>query len=316
MALALLMLGNGILGGALALRAVGAGQSEIAIGIFMAAHFVGFFIGSVNASTLIIRVGSIRAFAAFASLISAIGVAHLLSDNLPLWVLLRFIYGYCFAATASLWKVGSTTTLCRQHAAFIGRLWRGIHRRIGLKSVSRRLFAANQLNAVVVSSIIVSLSLVPMALSGILREPRLSVSRRLKISALWRSTPIGVVGALICGTVFSSLLSLGHVYASLSGFSREQIAFFMAMIILAAVFLQFPLGWVSDRMDRRYVIATATVAAATAAAVLAGGGNDITAQYVWAMVLGGFFIPLYSLCLARANDEVGDNSLLSTAARY
>ena len=65
----------------------------------MAAHFVGFFIGSVNASTLIIRVGSIRAFAAFASLISAIGVAHLLSDNLPLWVLLRFIYGYCFAAT-------------------------------------------------------------------------------------------------------------------------------------------------------------------------------------------------------------------------
>ena len=79
------------------------------------------------------------------------------------------------------------------------------------------------------------------------------------------------------------------------------------------MFLQFPLGWVSDRMDRRYVIATATVAAATAAAVLAGGGNDITAQYVWAMVLGGFFIPLYSLCLARANDEVGDNSLLSTA---
>ena len=77
--------------------------------------------------------------------------------------------------------------------------------------------------------------------------------------------------------------------------------------------MQFPLGWVSDRMDRRYVIATATVAAATAAAVLAGGGNDITAQYVWAMVLGGFFIPLYSLCLARANDEVGDNSLLSTA---
>ena len=314
MALALLMLGNGILGGALALRAVGAGQSEIAIGIFMAAHFVGFFIGSVNASTLIIRVGSIRAFAAFASLISAIGVAHLLSDNLPLWVLLRFIYGYCFAATGVIvesWLNNHALPTTRGRLlAVYGVVSTGA---LGLSQLAVGFSPPTNLTLFVVSSIIVSLSLVPMALSGILREPRLSVSRRLKISALWRSTPIGVVGALICGTVFSSLLSLGHVYASLSGFSREQIAFFMAMIILAAVFLQFPLGWVSDRMDRRYVIATATVAAATAAAVLAGGGNDITAQYVWAMVLGGFFIPLYSLCLARANDEVGDNSLLSTA---
>lgn len=314
MALALLMLGNGILGGALALRAVDAGQNEIAIGVFMAAHFVGFFIGSVNASTLIIRVGSIRAFAAFASLISAIGVAHLLSDNLPLWILLRFIYGYCFAATGVIvesWLNNHALPTTRGRLlAVYGVVSTGA---LGLSQLAVGFSPPTNLTLFVVSSIIVSLSLVPVALSGILREPRLSVSRRLKISALWRSTPIGVAGALICGTVFSSLLSLGHVYASQSGFSREQIAFFMAMIILAAVFLQFPLGWVSDRMDRRYVIAAATMAAATAAAVLAGGGNGITAQYVWAMVLGGFFIPLYSLCLARANDEVGDDSLLSTA---
>ena len=224
----------------------------------MAAHFVGFFIGSVNASTLIIRVGSIRAFAAFASLISAIGVAHLLSDNLPLWVLLRFIYGYCFAATGVIvesWLNNHALPTTRGRLlAVYGVVSTGA---LGLSQLAVGFSPPTNLTLFVVSSIIVSLSLVPMALSGILREPRLSVSRRLKISALWRSTPIGVVGALICGTVFSSLLSLGHVYASLSGFSREQIAFFMAMIILAAVCfcsfrsVGFPTAWTGAMSSQR-----------------------------------------------------------------
>ena len=312
-ALALLMLGNGILGGALALRATAAGENETAVGLFMAANFVGFFAGSFNVANLIIRVGGIRAFAAFASIISAIGVTHLLSDSLLLWILLRFVYGYCFAATGVIvesWLNNHALQETRGRLlAVYGVISTGA---LALSQFAIGFSSPSNFTLFVVSSILVSLSLVPVAISGVLQEPRLAVFRRLKIRTLWQTTPIGTVGALSCGMVFSSLLSLGHVYASKSGFNLEQIAIFMALAILAAVFSQFPLGWLSDRMDRRYVVAMAAAMATIAALMLSGGGG-IVSQCLWAMMLGGFSIPLYSLCLARANDEIGDDSLLSTA---
>ena len=269
------------------MRAVGAGQSEIAIGYLWRLILSAFYRFGKRINANYSR-RSIRAFAAFASLISAIGVAHLLSDNLPLWVLLRFIYGYCFAATGVIvesWLNNHALPTTRGRLlAVYGVVSTGA---LGLSQLAVGFSPPTNLTLFVVFIIIVSLSLVPMALSGILREPRLSVSRRLKISALWRSTPIGVVGALICGTVFSSLLSLDMcmpAYRVLVGAN----CIFYGDDILAAVFLQFPLGWVSDRMDRRYVIATATVAAATAAAVLAAAATTLPHNMFGAMVLEDF----------------------------
>jgi MFS family permease len=312
-AAALLALGHGLLGSVLALRALGAGEDAGANGFFKSAHFVGLLLGAATCQSMIFRVGRIRMFAAFASLISAISVAHLLIEGVVAWAALRLAHGYAYAVIVVVvesWLNGHAVAQTR------GRLL-AIYGIVSMSALGAGQLLLNvappsEFSLLVLSSILISLSLLPVALAGPQREPAILAAGRLSLWRVWRKFPLEAAGALILGMVFSSLLALGPVYARDMDFSRGEIAIFMAAPLLASVVIQFPLGWLSDRMDRRYIILFSSLVAAMAAAMLTTEGS-FWQRCALSLLLGGFFIPLYSLCLARANDKIGEQSLLATA---
>ena len=313
-AVALLSLGHGLLSSALTLRALGAGEDSSGVGIFMSAHFIGLLVGATTCQKMIMRVGRIRVFAAFASLMSVVSLVHLVVDNLIAWSLLRFMHGYCFAAIGVVVESWLNGHALPQTRGRILALY-GVVSTLALGGGQLLLNFAppSGFALLVLSSALASLSLLPIALTGTRREPiKISSVPRLPLAQMWRLSPLGVTGAVISGAVFASLLALGPVYGRDLGFSRSEIALFMAAPLVSSVIFQFPLGWLSDQIDRRYVIIGAAGCAALAAAGLLMGGV-FWQQWGLALLLGGFFLPLYPLCLSRANDEIGDSALLATA---
>ena len=306
---ALLASGNSLLGTLISLRADDEGLMADRIGFLMMAYFIGYFLAPFTVIPLIVGIGRIRAFAAFASLISVVALAHTLSFNEWWWWLLRFVHGYsfsCIGIVVESWLVGHAVTATRGRllaiysmvtmlAAGGGQLMLGLS-----MEIKTTLF--------IVISILASLSLVPVTMSRRSEAPMTIDYQRVSLATLWRQSPVGFMGAVTCGLVFSAFLAMIPLYARDNGLGGANLAQFLAAGTFASVLLQYPLGWLSDRTDRRIVIILASFCAAVCAIFLSGSPTLIAIIF-----FSGFTFPLYALCISRANDEIGEKSLLSTA---
>ena len=298
----LLMVGNGIQGTLLGIRGGIEGFSTFEMSIVMSAYFMGFLGGSRLAPELIRRVGHIRVFAALASLISAILILYpTLTDPIS-WTLGRVLIGFCFSGvyvTAESWLNNAATNETRGQALSLYM----VTQMAGIVSAQGLLLIADPAGFVlfIIPSVLVSISFAPILLS-VSPTPAFDTTKPMKLVDLVRTSPTGTIGVFLMGGVFSALFGMASVFGTAAGLSVPQISGFIATIYLGGLLLQFPIGWLSDRMDRRTLILAAAAVGGTAASAAMAVGHSYSALLTAGFVIGGMSNPLYALLLAYTND--------------
>lgn len=308
-------LGNGLQGTLVAIRAGLEGFSEEAIGAIMSAYFVGYMIGSVIAPNFVQRVGHIRTFAVMASIASAATLAHVLIITPLYWWIFRAINGFCIAGLAVViesWLNGHAAPENRgQILSIYGLIAVGA---IGLGHLLLNIADPHSFFLFCLASIVISLSLVPVSLTRS-APPSLPGLSHFNLPYLFKVTPLGVVGMVITGLTMSAFAGMGPTFAQSIGMDTTGISFFMTFIMLGTVIMQWPIGRLSDKIDRRAVIALAALAnALVCLGFIIGSSTDLTFLLPLAFLLGGFGQPLYALCSAHANDIIETDEILSTAS--
>ncbi|TCP63288.1 putative MFS family arabinose efflux permease [Rhodovulum bhavnagarense] len=298
----LLMVGNGIQGTLLGIRGGIEGFSTFEMSLVMSAYFVGFLGGSRLAPGLIRRVGHIRVFAALASLISAVLILYPALAHPISWTIGRVLIGFCFSAvyvTAESWLNNSVTNETRGQALSLYM----IVQMAGIVSAQGLLLVADPGGFIlfIIPSVLVSISFAPILLS-VSPTPAFETTKPMSLRELVRISPTGAVGMFLMGGVYSALFGMASVFGTEAGMSVAEISGFIAAIYIGGLLFQFPIGWLSDRMDRRTLIvaAAATGGAASAAAMAVGG--SFAALAVAGMLVGGMSNPLYALLIAYTND--------------
>ena len=310
----LLMIGNGLQGTVLGVRGEAEGYSGVTLGLIMSAYFIGFLGGTQVAPKLLRRVGHVRVFAALASLISAAFILFAALVDPIAWFLLRVLVGFCFSGVyvvAESWlnDGASNETRGQTMSAYVTAQMLGIVIAQGLLNVAD----PNQYELFVIMSVLVSVSFAPILLSSS-PVPMFEATRRMSVKRLIEASPLGCVGMFLLGVIFACQFGMGAVYAAERGLSTLEISIFIGTIYVGGVVCQPPIGWISDRMDRRLLIAILTLTGAAACLIVPITGGSFTALVVAAFILGATSNPLYSLLVAYVNDYLEHEDMASASA--
>ncbi|MGC9417591.1 MAG: MFS transporter [Rhodovulum sp.] len=309
----LLMVGNGIQGTLLGIRGGIEGFSTFEMSIVMSAYFAGFLGGSRLAPELIRRVGHIRVFAALASLISAVLILYPALTDPIAWTIGRVLIGFCFSAvyvTAESWLNHAATNETRGKALSLYM----IVQMAGIVSAQGLLLIADPAGFIlfIIPSVLVSISFAPILLS-VSPTPAFETTKPMSLIALVRTSPTGAVGIFLLGGVFSALFGMSSVYGTNAGLSVPEISGFIATVYLGGLLLQYPIGWLSDRMDRRTLILAAAATGGAAAGAAMALGDEFAALLVAAFLIGGMSNPLYALLIAYTNDYLDPDDMAAAS---
>ena len=298
----LLMVGNGLQGTLIGVRASIEGFSTLQLSAVTSAYFLGFLGGSIAAPGIISRVGHVRVFAALASFISATLILYPVIPIFWAWVVLRILIGFCFSGvyvTAESWLNNSATNNTRGQilSLYIIVQMAGLVAGQALLNIG----APEGYLLFIAASVLVSISFAPILLS-ITPTPAFEATKPMSIKELFSTSPLGCVGMFFLGGVFSAQFGMAPVFGTNAGLTLSEISIFVAAFYIGAMVFQFPIGWLSDRMDRRILI-VATSAVGFIAAISAVMVEDIFIVFVVsAFFIGGMSNPLYSLLIAYTND--------------
>ena len=313
--IALIMLGNGLQSTLLGVRATLEGFGTATTGLVMTGYFLGFLAGSVVVPRLVGNVGHIRVFAAVASLASASTLLHTVFVTPASWFLIRVVTGFCFAGlfvVAESWINDAATNRTRGQLLSVYMIM--VFGGVGSGQLLLNLADPRGFELFVVVSVLVSVALIPITLS-VGRAPAFEAPESTSMRTLFRASPLGVAGAFLIGIAHSALFAMGPVFATEIGLPVDRTALFIAAALFGGLILQWPIGWLSDRFDRRRVIVVATWIA-TGSSVAAGmGGVDSYAMLIaFTALLGGTSMPLYSLCSAHTNDHLTPRQIVAASA--
>jgi MFS family permease len=312
--LALLMLGAGLQGTLLGVRATLEGFPTATIGVVMSFYYLGYLLGTTTAPRLIRKVGHIRVFAALAAVASAAAVSQATFVTPAAWALTRLISGICFAgiyvvAESSLNERATSATRSRLLAVYMVVIY------LGLGSGQFLLLLSDPRSPApfMLISALISLAMVPMVLSA-QASSVVAARRTIRYGDLYRQSPVGVLAVIVSGLITSIIFSIGPVYARLSGLDSTGIATFMAISIFAGVASQYPIGALADRLDRRVVIAAVCTASAVFAAGLAIFTDIPRSLFILLSALfSGLVLTIYSLGLSHVNDRIEAGQMVAVS---
>ncbi|MFL2794893.1 MAG: MFS transporter [Paracoccaceae bacterium] len=297
-----LQLGNGLQGTLLSVRGELENFSTFEMSLVMSAYFVGFLGASRLVPELIRRVGHVRVFAALASFISAVLILYPLLVNPWVWTGGRVIIGFCFCGvyiTAESWLNNAATNENR------GKLLSSymVVQMAGIVVAQLLLLIGDPggFELFVLISVLVSISFAPILLS-ITPTPAFEATKPMSIKELFSTSPLGCIGMFFLGGIFSAQFGMAPVFGTKAGLSLSEISSFVAAFYIGAMVFQFPIGWLSDQMDRRILIVVTSAIgfiAALSAILLEGSFLILVGS---AFFIGGMSNPLYSLLIAYTND--------------
>ena len=299
-----IMLGNGMHFTLIGLRGAIEGFSASELAIVASGYFLGFLSGARLTPGMIKRVGHVRVFAALGSFMSAGLIAFPLLTDPILWTLLRVLVGFCMSGiyvTAESWLNASATNETRGKvlSAYMIAQTLGIIGAQGLLTLGEAATAGLFIGA----SILVSISFGPILLS-VTPTPAADVTRPMPLKTLFKGSPLGTVGIFLLGTIYATQSGMGAVYGTQVGMSANEISLFIAMLFGGALLLQVPIGWLSDRMDRRTLILGCSALGAAFCILGWINGGSVVLLMGAAFLTGGVTTPLYALILAYTNDAL------------
>jgi len=303
--LGLLMLGNGLQGTLLGLRASLEGFPTTTTGLVMTGYFAGYVLGSLVVPALIRNVGHVRVFAALAAIASAAVLLHAVFVQPLPWFAMRVMVGFCFAGLYLITEswlndIATNETRGQLLSVYMVVVMGGM----GLGQLLLNVADPGGFHLFVLISVLVSVAVVPMLLTAA-PAPEFSAPQPIRIRRLYQASPLGIVGCFATGLAQGSVFGMGAVFAASLGFTVSQVSWFMMAFGIGGMVLQWPLGWLSDGMDRRKVIVGATTASAIIASVaIAAAGHSPDLLIAVMALYGGLSVPLYSLFIAHTNDHL------------
>jgi MFS family permease len=297
-------LGQGVFATLVPIRLTEAGLSADRVGLVVAASAVGFLAGCLVVGRVIRLVGHIRAFSAFAAASCLAGLALPWSVGLPGWILLRLAMGFC---SAGLFMITESwlNELTPRHLR--GRILTSyvivVMLALGAGQALLTVVDTSDVLPFVLASAAFTLALIPVTLT---RSRHPSVPHRIRpiLGKAYRNSPVGAVGCVVVGLVAATLQGVAPVWGVRRGFSTAEIATLMAATQIGGLLCQWPLGWLSDRIDRRWVILAAAACTIVAAvgSIATGSGSFGLLVALFAL-WGGMAEAIYPLSVAHANDH-------------
>ena len=313
LAASIVQLANGFFGTFFSLRV--AIENFDAAGLVLSAYFAGFTVGALRSGKLIERIGHIRAFAAFDGLVvAATAVMPLLVGSVA-WVILRAIVGFGCAGifvTTESWLNAKATPSARGRVFSIYMVGTFLALALGQLLIAKAdIESAAPFNKIA-ALFTVALIMVTAARA---EPPRVSATAALPPGVLVRAAPIAVAGAVVSGLVSGAFYALVPAWMQDQGTARTTIALFMLVAVLGGLAFQVPVGRLSDRFDRRIVLALLSLGFALTALIMVFLPHPLPAILPAALLLGGFMSTLYPVCVAHAHDRMPADRVVAVSGR-
>ncbi len=312
---AILLMGNGLQSTLLPLRAQVEAFSTIQIGIIGSAYYVGFAAGCFWGPHLVKRVGHIRTFTAMVAIASAAPLIHNIWVSAEVWWLLRAASGFCLATLFMIIESWLNEKATNENRGAVFSVYTIIS--LTVVTLGQLMINFSAIESFVlfsVASVLVSLAAVPLSLSKA-TAPAQVQTVRIRLIYLFRLSPIGVVGACFVGMQQGAFWSLGPVFAERIGLDTLAITLFMSTAVLGGAIGQWPLGKLSDRIDRRKVLVGACIAAAAIGVSIRFvyptlGEGILLLNLLWGITA----FPLYAICAAHMNDHVEEGGFVEASS--
>lgn len=301
-ALALLMVGNGLVGVLIGVRSELEGFDTTVTGLVMAAYFAGFLVGSRVTPGVMARVGHIRVFAGLSSLVAATALMHALVVSPITWVLFRLVFGFAMAGLYVVVESWLNDLVSNENRGRVMAVYMVVSMGgLGLGQLFVGLGDPIQPTMFIVAGALMTLAVAPISLS-INDAPYFELPPKARYRDLWRSAPLGVITAVGAGVANGALIAMASVYAVQIGLSTGRTGFFVAAAALGSVVLQWPVGHMSDVIGRRRSILLVTFAAVAVGVVAPSLDPEGLGLIAAMFLLGGLSYPMYSLALSHVVD--------------
>lgn len=309
----MLMMGNGLQGTLLGVRGDMEGFSTFEISVVMSGYFAGFLGGSKLTPIMLARVGHVRVFAALGSTISAVLILYPVFVEPWAWTLGRVVIGFCFCGvyiTAESWLNDAADNENRGQALSLYM----IVQMAGIVMAQYIVTIGDVSGYIlfIIPSIFVSLAFAPILLTAG-KSPDFSTTKPMAIKTLISTSPLACVGMFVLGGAFAAQFGMSAVYGRRVDLSVGEISLFVSTIYVAALLLQYPIGWLSDRIDRRILIIVLSLVGGLGALVAYFMGGAFGAILFSGALIGGTTNPLYALLIAYTNDYLEREDMASAS---
>lgn len=314
--IAMVMVGNGLQGTLLGIRATIEGFSTVTTGLIMSLYYGGFLAGCILAPKFVKDVGHIRVFTALASLASTTALLHGLFIDPVIWSVARIIAGFCFAGlyiVVESWMNDVSTNQTR--GRILGVYLLTFYGAMVLGQYALNLAPPDQIELFILISILISLALLPISLSK-RPAPDFQAPKPTSLKGVYQASPLGVIAVTISGAASGIVFAIGPVYASQTGMSISQIANFMALYVMGGMCAQLPLGMISDWVARRKLIIIISFLAGLSSIACYFYEGNVAVLNLMFFFTGSMGLSIYGLGSAYTNDHlerdqfVGASSML------
>ncbi len=310
LSLYLMLLGNGLQGSLLGIRGSDEGFSTMSLSFIAMGFYAGYFIGTIFVPTLLKRVGYIRVFAALVAIASVAAVAYAMWIDEYSWFVMRILTGFCFSGIYMITESWlNSQTHNDNRAKVLGVYVIVIFVGMSTGQLLLNIGSINGYFLFALASVIISLASVPLLLTSRPAPLIEESSANLTIYQLYKRSPFGVISSFFANFMNGGIVGMSAIYAKTVGMQTNEIALFVASAFIGVIILQFPLGYLSDRIDRRKVIVSISIASLIVS-VLAMNTNDTNQLTLLFMLLGGLALPMYAICVAYVNDRLEPEEIL------
>jgi MFS family permease len=308
----MLMVANGLLVTLLSVRGVELGFSDLTISIMQSAYPAGALLGTILTPMMIEKVGHIRAFSALASLVSISAIIHLLTFDPTSWSAMRFLAGICYPGMYVItesWLNAKSENKIRAQGLSIYFIIQLLGPSIGTAMVGLPDARGNLLFGIV--SILISLSIEPLLLSGN-KAPAYEVPERMPIRKLYKISPMAIWGNMLSAVAVGAWFISLPIFALSQGFTPAQASGALVVALIVGAMVQYPVGWLSDRVDRRLVILALGVIGGIVCLWMLVDSNP-TRMVIGFSLVAASTLPVYGLCIAHANDQLRVSQIVPAA---
>lgn len=307
---ALLLLGNGLLNTLLTLRGVNEGYSTSMLGLIMSGYFVGYLLGTWTTVPVIRRIGHIRSFALFAALAASMALLHVLLVDPWAWLGLRVLYGVGLIGLYMVIESWLNAVVSNEQRGQVFAVYMVVN--LGALALAQQLLNLahpTEFTLFALAAVLICWALIPITLTR-RPQPTIPDTHKVHFRYLVQIAPLALVASGLSGLAMGGFWGLAPVYASLAGFDAAGVGLMMSCAIVGGALLQWPIGLLSDRADRRLVllwVAVLAVLGSLAMLWVEAGIWLLGLIFIW----GGLAFAVYPLAVAQLLDQLHPDEILS-----
>ena len=314
---ALISIAHGLQGTLVGVRSVLEGFSYASTGFVIAGYYVGYLTGSIVIPIFLKRVGHIRVFAALASLASIAILLHSVFLDPVSWFFIRIMTGVSLSGIYVIMESWLNDKSNNQTRGKILSLYMVItFVFVGLGQLLLNLSNPIKVDLFILVSVLLSFSLLPILLSST-DQPDITNPKSFSLREFYVVSPLGFIGALFIGLSHSAVFGYGAIYATTRGLSILEVSIFMIIITSFGALSQWPIGYISDRIDRRILLIGATlVASGLSILIVISSYVSLIIFFIFTAMFSSMCLPLYALALAHINDFLEHDEIVSASSLF